>query len=219
MKPLAALLVFGCAAPAFANNIGIFGKSGRDAEQGTCTQCHIGENGPTPTITVTGFDGPFSAGGFADFTITVITNDPSGGLAGAACPDRCAGFNAAVDVGSGTFVVPDGSAVQTNATRDEISHIAKSPFVGGSVAYHVALAGLTEGAHTLYIAANDVNGQDAVGDRVGVTTVPFTVGAATSTPPPDATKPGGCAAVGGGPLAAPAGLALALLARRRRSRA
>lgn len=200
-------------APAAANNTGIFGKSGRDAESGTCIQCHLGENGAAPTITVAGLEGPFGAGGFADFVITVKTNDATGGFADAACPDRCAGLNAAVDPGSGTFVVPDDSPLQTNANRDEISHLAKSPFIGGEVSYRMALAGLTEGTHTLYVAGNDVDGQVFTGDRTATATFPFTVGPPASSDP---VEPSGCTQASEASLGALC--ALMLLRRRRHAR-
>lgn len=211
-------------AAAAANNTGIFGKSGRDLidvdgdgvpeTPSTCTQCHVGNNGAAPSIAVTGFDGPFQAGGFADFTITVTSNDATGGITAAACPERCAGFNAAIDKGAGTFVIPSGSPVQANAGRDEVSHVAKSPFVGGAVSYHLALAGLVQGDHTLFIAGNDVDGQSFTGDRVATVALPFTVGAATTTP--GSTPPPACGSAGAAPVGA---LALMLVAGRRRRRA
>src|SRR6185437_7448709 len=170
-----------------ANNFGIFGKSGRDADNGTCTQCHLGSNGPAPTLTVTGLDKDLHAGGFAYIVISVKTKDKTGGLAADNCPDRCAGFGAAVDTGAGSFVLPATDPkfqpLQVNAKRDEIAHIAKSQFVDGAVSYHVILTGLTQGSHTLFLAGNDVDGQDPTGDRVGTLKLPFTVGAATSTSP------------------------------------
>ena len=214
LTPALTFMFLLCAQTAAANNTGIFGKSGRDAETGTCTQCHLGDNGAAPTITVTGLEGPFTAGGFADFAITVKSNDPSGGFADAACPERCAGVNAAIDPGTGSFVVPDQSPLQTNPALDEISHLAKSPFVGGEVTYRVALAGLTEGVHTLYVAGNDVDGQVFSGDRTSTIAVPFTVGAGTTRA---IEEPTGCGHTSEAPLVATGLLALALRrgARRR----
>ena len=177
------------ASAASANNTGIFGKTGRDPETGTCLQCHFAEGGTPPSVNVDGLDG-LIAGGFADLVVTVTRGDATGGIADAACPDRCAGINVAVDAGGGTFAVPDGSPLQTNVARDEISHLAKSPFIDGAVTYRVALAGLIEGNHNLYVAANDVDGQDFTGDRVTTLLVPFSVGPPVITPPPDE---GGCA--------------------------
>lgn len=188
--------------PVQANNTGIFGKTGRDEESGTCLQCHFDEGGSLPAIEVTGLDGNLAAGTFVDLTVTVRSTDPSGGIAEAACPARCAGVNVAIDVGAGTFVVPDGEPVQVNPTRDEISHIAKSPFVDGAVTYRMALAGLTQGNHTLYVAANDVDGQNFTGDRVRTVAIPFSVGPPVQTAPPPETPPGCSSAAPAGPLAA-----------------
>lgn len=207
------------AGAAGANNTGIFGKSGRDPETGTCLQCHFESDGTLPSVQVGGIDN-LTAGGFADLEITVTRGDATGGIADAACPERCAGINVAVSPNGGAFAVPDGSPVQTNVARDEISHIAKSPFVDGKVTYRVALAGLIEGNHTLFIAANDVDGQDFTGDRVTVLTVPFSVGPPVVSPPPD--QGGGCAQTGSQPGALAMALfalaALTALTQRRRAR-
>ncbi len=220
MRILPFFFVLAFSTTAAANNIGIFGKSGRDTDSGTCTQCHNVDgidatvlNTPAPTITVDGLDGPFFAGGTADITITVKTNDPSGGIAEANCPVRCAGFGAAVDKGAGFFIVPDGSPVQVNGTRDEVAHIAKQQFVDGAVSYHVLLGGLAVGDHTLFVAGNDVDGQIQLGDRVASATFPFTVDESSPPPPQD----GGCAQTGGDVPALGALFLLALLALRRRS--
>lgn len=197
---------------ASANNTGIFGKSGRDAETGTCLQCHFAASGTAPSVRVDGLEG-LIAGGFADLVITVTRQDATGGIADAACPERCAGINAAVDVGGGTFAVPDGSPIQTNVARDEISHIAKSPFVDGAVSYRVALAGLVEGNHNLYVAANDVDGQDFTGDRVTALVIPYSVGPPVITPPP---PPPGCTQSGTAPAVVVALLGLLTLRRRAR---
>jgi hypothetical protein len=211
-----------------ANNFGIFGKSGRDADNGTCTQCHVGQGttGPAPTLTVTGLDKALHAGGFADVVITIKTKDPSNGIAAANCPNRCAGFGAAVDTGAGAFVIPTADPkfqpIQVNAKRDEIAHIAKSQFVDGAVSYHAILTGLTQGNHTLFLAGNDVNGQDATGDRVATIKLPFTVGAATSTSPTN-DQPPGCSSTSAsatGPVFATLALmgAVSLARSRRRCR-
>ena len=204
------------ALPAVANNTGIFGKSGRDADTGTCIQCHLGEGTPEPTVLVEGLDGALTTGGFAKLKITVKTSDATGGIASAACPDRCAGFNAAVDEGAGFFLVPDGSPLQANPARDEISHVAKSPFADGAVSYDVVLTGLAVGEHTLYVAAADVDGEALTGDRVKAAQFSFSV--TDPPPPPDPTDTdGGCAHTSTtSPLAASALVLLAVASRRRR---
>jgi hypothetical protein len=221
---LLAILAFLAAWPTSANNTGIFGKSGRDADDtGTCIQCHAGDTGsepntPEPTVLVEGLDDNLTTGGFAKLKITVRTNDPDGGIADAACPERCAGLNAAIDQGAGFFLVPDGSPLQVNAGRDEVSHVAKSPFDAGAVTYDVILTGLSRGEHTLFVGAADVDGQTARGDRVKAARFSFTV--SDPPPPPEpADEPAGCQQ---GPLA-PSSLLLAsllaLMMRRRRGAA
>jgi hypothetical protein len=217
---LALLLL--AALPATANNTGIFGKSGRDEDSGSCIQCHTGAtppepNLPEPTVLVDGLDGVLTTGGFTKLKITVKTNDATGGLASAACPDRCAGFNAAVDDGAGFFVVPAGSPLQVSAGRDEVSHLAKSPFKDGAVSYDVVLTGLSAGEHTLFVAAADVDGEAPTGDRIKAAQFSFSV---TDPPPPpdggDTSDAGGCAQA---PTTALSATALALFAgllRRRR---
>ncbi len=212
--------------PAAANNTGIFGKSGRDTETGSCIQCHAGSvspsesNQPEPTVLVEGLDANLTTGGFATLRITVQTNDRTGGVAAAGCPDRCAGFNAAVDDGAGFFLVPDGSPLQVNAGRDEISHVAKSPFVDGAVSYDVVLTGLAQGEHTLFVGAADVDGENFTGDRVKAARFSFSV---TDPPPPPDTNgngdaSGGCTQGSSTATLSAAALALLLVRRRRGSR-
>ncbi len=216
-----AMLLLLAALPAAANNTGIFGKSGRDAETGTCIQCHIGEHTPEPTVLVDGLDGTLTTGGFARLKITVKTNDPTGGIASAACPDRCAGLNAAVDEGAGFFLVPDGSPLQANPARDEVTHVAKSPFQDGAASYDVVLTGLAAGDHTLYVAAADVDGEAFTGDRIKAAQFSFSV---TDPPPPDtsgtADTSGGCAQTSTTALSTTAlALFVGALRRRRGARA
>ena len=53
--------------------------------------------------------------------------------------------------------------------------MARRPFVDGTVTWNLRLAQLSPGAHTLFIAVNDVNGVGNASDRVNVLQVSFTV--------------------------------------------
>ncbi|MBM4282171.1 MAG: hypothetical protein FJ137_15915 [Deltaproteobacteria bacterium] len=220
---ISGLLLLVAALPAVANNTGIFGKSGRDEETGSCIQCHTGStpgepNQPEPAVLVEGLGDNLTTGGFATLRITVKTNDPTGGVAAAACPDRCAGFNAAVDEGAGFFLVPDGSPLQVNAARDEVSHVAKSPFQDGAVSYDVVLTGLSRGDHTLFVGAADVDGENFTGDRVKAAR--FTFAVTDPPPPPEPTDDAaGCAQAAPTAAWSTAGLVLLLARRRRGARA
>jgi hypothetical protein len=216
-----ALLALLAPLPSAANNTGIFGKSGRNEDSGSCIQCHLGElpnepNQPEPTVLVEGLDGALTTGGFAKLKIKVQTNDPTGGKASAACPDRCAGFNAAVDEGAGFFLVPEGSPLQVNTARDEVSHIAKSPFIDRTVTYDVILTGLSAGEHTLFVGAADVDGEAPTGDRLKAARFSFSV--TDPPPPPDVgdDAAGGCSQASTTTLSATALALLGGLLRRRR---
>ena len=152
--------------------------SGHSGETVSCTQCH-GVNAPAPTISVTGLDG-LVADGVAHIVVTVTRVGDTTDSLNACAGTRCAGFQASTDT-AGDFVVTEAAGTKlTNALAkhdNEIEHNARRPFgADGTVTFSFDLTNLQSGDHTLFVAANDVNGNlTFTGDRVGTDTFPFTV--------------------------------------------
>jgi uncharacterized protein (TIGR03382 family) len=175
------------AAPAFARSGGMFGHAGdRPAAQGApgsaapdptvlvnCTRCHVQTSTPAqaPTVTVDGLDAVV-AGEDALFTLTVHTNDATGGSGD--CPNRCAGIGVAIAGGS-TFSVVDPGTKVNEADATELTHTEPRPFVDNDASFALSLASLAPGDYTLFVAANDVDGAGRSGDRVTLKQVAFTV--------------------------------------------
>lgn len=163
--------VLSLAAAAHARSTGQTGNSGKGPS--TCASCHnAGE--PRPTITVEGLEGPLAAGDSVLFTIVVHRESDTGGVDD--CPDRCAGFGAAT-TGAGTFRVVPGTATRRNVSGTEVTHTQPQPFDDdGNARFQIELEELCGGEHTLFVGANDVNGNDASsGDRNATIEVDFTV--------------------------------------------
>ncbi len=161
---------------ASANSGGRTGVSGAAGQN--CTSCHTSTT-PAPQITITGLGGELPAGASVVLTVKIHSTDLTGGDP-ARCPNRCTGFNAATD-GAGTFVAIAGEPVRVSLNGGEATHTARQPFdTAGDVELQINLTGLVAGAHTLYVAASDVDGNTTTnGDRCGAATFPFTVGGAS----------------------------------------
>jgi MYXO-CTERM domain-containing protein len=145
-----------------------------------CIACHSAGT-PVPNITVSGADGRHDPGTSLAFIVHVHSNDTSGSVSPTLCPHRCAGLQVSTDT-AGDFSVVGGSntriAFQTNAAAHDnvITHSQRNPFdANGDASWNLELDNLQPGHHTLYIAANDVNGSSTIGDRPTTTTVTLEV--------------------------------------------
>ncbi|ABF92250.1 putative lipoprotein [Myxococcus xanthus DK 1622] len=185
---------------AFANSMGISGRSGKQGSGFTCAECHSG--GSTPTVTI---EGPttLAPGATGNYTL-VIRGGPAAG----------AGYNVAVSDNGGTL--NPGSA--SYKLSGEVTHKNIQAFSGGAARFDFTLvAPSTPGTVTLYGAGNSVNenGTDQ-GDASAATTLNVTVATGGGNGGDgDGDDGGGCAAAGGIPLL---GAALVLLGTRLRRR-
>ena len=156
---------------------GTSGASGESSSATSCTQCHGAVGMSAPTITVTGLPVSVPAGTAVSFSIIIHRADAVG--AGQFCQGtRCAALEMSTN-SAGTFVVVAGSGTQVlgSGVDNIVTHIGRKPFDdAGNATFNVSLTNLQAGSRTLFIAANDVNGNGgATGDRVGLLTFPFTV--------------------------------------------
>lgn len=206
--PLSVLGLAGIAAglvsfSAQANSSGILGRSGKQGQ--TCMSgCH-GSNSPsglTPTVELSG-PTSLEAGATGNYALII-----RGG------PAVKAGFNVAVSNGGGTLVAGSDQSVQGG----ELTHDRPKSFSDGEARFEFTLqAPASAGTVTLFGAGNSVNDNgDNSGDRAAATKLDVTVTGGTVTPVPgdNDEQDGGCATVGGPPLAAL--LVLVGLLRRRR---
>ncbi|NOK01834.1 MULTISPECIES: MXAN_6652 family MXYO-CTERM-anchored protein [Myxococcus] len=183
---------------AFANSMGISGRSGKQGSGFTCAECHSGGSAPTVTI-----EGPttLAPGATGNYTL-VIRGGPAAG----------AGYNVAVSDNGGTLNPGTGSYKLSG----EVTHKNIQAFSGGAARFDFTLvAPSTPGTVTLYGAGNSVNenGTDQ-GDASAATTLNVTVATGGGNGGGD-DDGGGCAAAGGIPLL---GAALVLLGTRLRRR-
>ena len=107
-----------------------------------CTRCHANANhvnGPDPTVTVNGLATALDPGSSVVFTLTIHTNDTTGGSVTCASA-RCAGFQASTD-NAGKFVVVANSktriAAEANAVDIDnvITHSERHPFVSSDAVF------------------------------------------------------------------------------------
>ena len=123
-----------------------------------CTRCHFGNNGPAPTVTVTGLSASYEPGESALFSVVVHTNDSTGGAPSTSCAaSRCAGFQMSTDTaGRFTIVSGSGTKLATNAGSLDIdnvvTHSARKAFTSDDATFPVQLDALQPGHHTLFIA-------------------------------------------------------------------
>ncbi|WP_141592195.1 MXAN_6652 family MXYO-CTERM-anchored protein [Myxococcus sp. AB056] len=183
---------------AFANSMGISGRSGKQGSSLTCAECHTGGSAPTVTI-----EGPttLAPGATGNYTL-VVRGGPAAG----------AGYNVAVSDNGGTLNPGTGSYKLSG----EVTHKNIQAFSGGEARFDFTLvAPSTPGTVTLYGAGNSVNenGTDQ-GDASAATTLNVNV-ATGGGDGGGGDDGGGCAAAGGIPLL---GAALVLLGTRLRRR-
>ncbi|WP_224244693.1 MXAN_6652 family MXYO-CTERM-anchored protein [Hyalangium gracile] len=202
---------------AYANNLGVIGRSGKQGTTCMAAGCHnTNPNPATPTVTING-PATLAAGATGNYTLII---QGGAGVKG--------GMNVAVSDNGGTL---NKVGTDVKVVSGELTHTAGKPFANGEVRFDFTLvAPSTARTVTLYASGNSTNDDKSFTmDRSDSKTLEVTITGGTTSP--DAGVPdggtnnpddgegakeedSGCAAAGGAPMV----VLLALVAARLRRR-
>lgn len=170
-RTLMVLAVLFAAAPSNASKLGIFSASGELARTVSCQGCHS-INAPAPTVTLGGLPDDLRPGMDVLLELTVTK--------AAGSPGVSAGFGLS-STSAGIFVDPDPGVDDIRFSNDlldnQVTHTQPLTYdSNGEAFWRVSLTDLREGRHTLFIGANDANGNNlATEDRATLVRVPLLV--------------------------------------------